>query len=538
MKIYFTSKRSNQLQQESFPQVAIFPDDDRWNDFGLRMYAKMRVFFSEKKSLDISIRLRIEGYDITSQWFDELDLKSETISNLSDMKLRFITAFVAAKSYVYLRKELGRERTFDLLTRLCDVPTLRSLDPTSEALKLTQDQNFELGFTRSDEAFRICNTKIDSLLDPLDSDPLEGLAATTFTFESQSGDVEFFFDCDESLLGKNRINVLIGANGVGKTSLLCDVARKISSKKERLHPVEPEQYVRETDDKIASVANLEAVEFSNVLFLTTTSLSAEIPSGVRVLRVGDQSNDLGKLSRALVKIAREVEDEGIEFFERLLKSAFGDVGFAVPMKDGSYRPLPSSIYSEKDYKFISNIDYDRAAVLLNSKGQRRFLSSGESVLLELVTYITAYAEPYSMVLVDEPENTLHPHFVSLLVENLRRICSSKKCFMLIATHSPLVVREISSDCVHIIKKENDKLQCLRPLMQTFGGSLSMITRYIFDDVSGDKPFQRAIQEALDTTTDIELFEQEVEKHFGTDALNYFSTAKRKNKNNLTKSDEK
>ncbi|KVW09062.1 hypothetical protein WK91_28835 [Burkholderia cepacia] len=75
-------------------------------------------------------------------------------------------------------------------------------------------------------------------------------------------------------------------------------------------------------------------------------------------------------------------------------------------------------------------------------------------------------------------------------------------------------------------------------MQTFGGSLSMITRYIFDDVSGDKPFQRAIQEALDTTTDIELFEQEVEKHFGTDALNYFSTAKRKNKNNLTKSDEK
>ncbi len=103
-------------------------------------------------------------------------------------------------------------------------------------------------------------------------------------------------------------------------------------------------------------------------------------------------------------------------------------------------------------------------VELNS-GERvpaQFISEG--LLYYLAFAAIRYLEPVSILLVEEPENGLHPARIEEVMRTLREI--SKTTQVLIATHSPLVVNELSGDEVSVVTRDPDRGTQVRRLSST------------------------------------------------------------------------
>ena len=76
----------------------------------------------------------------------------------------------------------------------------------------------------------------------------------------------------------------------------------------------------------------------------------------------------------------------------------------------------------------------------------------EGLLRFLALSTLRYLAPCSVVLVEEPENGLHPARVAEIVHALRAFSAATTTQVLIATHSPLVIDELTADEVTVLTR--------------------------------------------------------------------------------------
>lgn len=77
----------------------------------------------------------------------------------------------------------------------------------------------------------------------------------------------------------------------------------------------------------------------------------------------------------------------------------------------------------------------------------------EGLLYYLAFAVLPYIDPTPMLLVEEPENGLHPARIAEIMRVLRAI--SEKTQVIIATHSPLVVNELKPDEVTVVTRSRE-----------------------------------------------------------------------------------
>ena len=84
------------------------------------------------------------------------------------------------------------------------------------------------------------------------------------------------------------------------------------------------------------------------------------------------------------------------------------------------------------------------------------LSSGEFAMLSTVLSISAAAsDPHTLVLLDEPELSLHPNWQMTLIDNLDRALANRVCHLLIATHSHMLVSDLPMKRSAVTQIEKD-----------------------------------------------------------------------------------
>jgi energy-coupling factor transporter ATP-binding protein EcfA2 len=129
-------------------------------------------------------------------------------------------------------------------------------------------------------------------------------------------------------------------------------------------------------------------------------------------------------------------------------------------------------------------------------GSRVELSSGQRLFCYIVVNVLGVMRRNSLVVVDEPELFLHPtleiQFVSMLKQLLRTYGSKA----LVATHSVVTVREVPSRCVHVFEKTDEGLRITNPPFETFGGDVQRISSYVFGDRSVSKPHDAWLKDLL------------------------------------------
>ncbi|WP_159832468.1 AAA family ATPase [Novosphingobium sp. TCA1] len=116
-----------------------------------------------------------------------------------------------------------------------------------------------------------------------------------------------------------------------------------------------------------------------------------------------------------------------------------------------------------------------------NEAQRRFrlLSSGHAIVLLTITRLVELVDERTLVLIDEPEGHLHPPLLSAFIRSLSRLLVSRNGLAVVATHSPVVLQEVPRSCVWKLRRTGYRSEAERPLVETFGENVGILTREVF-----------------------------------------------------------
>ena len=349
------------------------------------------------------------------------------------------------------------------------------------------DENFKKSIIRANEQERLIRrAKLQ-----INNYDLDNLYKFTYKFQPKYDenitDIEFNFD--ENALLSSRIITLIGKNGCGKTQLLSKLPIELSQKNQDFFSPQIPQF-----GKIISVSYSI---FDNFALPKSDFDFNYINCSLR----DDNGKLLNKEDLTIKLIQSCIEIEKAERTKKWLKtiSSFLD------------EEIVENLMSENEDK-VKKINLTKISDTL------KILSSGQNILLNIITEIIKNIRYDSLIIYDEPETHLHPNAISQLTNTLYTLTEEFESFCLIATHSPLVVQEMLAKNIYILEKEQNNLYVRKPNSETFGENLTVITNEIFGNrdvpdyfkiqlkklVSLGLSYERILQEIQSPNTEVSL----------------------------------
>lgn len=150
----------------------------------------------------------------------------------------------------------------------------------------------------------------------------------------------------------------------------------------------------------------------------------------------------------------------------------------------------NSLVANEDLNYIYKLkQYDlvqAASVVFYKKGKQiasEEMSSGEFAMLSMVLSIsTASSDSHTLILIDEPELSLHPNWQMTIIDNLDRALKDQVCHLLIATHSHMLVSDLPMNRSSVSqwqKDEDGNLIANRIEENTYGWSAEEVLLKVF-----------------------------------------------------------
>lgn len=249
----------------------------------------------------------------------------------------------------------------------------------------------------------------------------------------------------------HRIKALIWKNWCGKTRLLWELANGIIRSKEE----EFKDYFAKRPI-VSKVVTISYSAFDNF----------SIPK------------DNEKISYAYCWLRKSISEVSYEIISRKeLRSKFQTMLAMLEEKEN----LNFYKYHVKDI-FEDSID-----TVKNIEASFDRMSSWQKILAlyfwEIIIHISS--TPNSLLLFDEPETHLHPNMIFRLMKVLNKILETYDSYAIIATHSAIVIQQIPSKHVMVLKNEDEELSVSRLPFESLWENFSNITKEIFGNYEND-----------------------------------------------------
>lgn len=273
-------------------------------------------------------------------------------------------------------------------------------------------------------------------------------------------DFDFKYECEPY----RRVIGLIGENGVGKSTLLNDIVKSFISKDKSaflsLPPIMSKIMVMSFSpfDKFPPVPTDYTVEYHYCGLLKNES------------ELYSQEEQIATFKRNLARIIKRGSADHLRRKWRRIMNAVID-------KDTI------------DYFFDDNDN-------LKNKNIDDFcqnMSSGESIYVYSLTEILANIRYDTLLLFDEPEQHLHPHAITVLMKAIYDVLEEFESYAIIATHSPLIVREMVSDNVYTLERIDNVLSAAKIGIECFGEDVSVLSDVIFKNMSDGKKYEHFVE---------------------------------------------
>lgn len=335
-----------------------------------------------------------------------------------------------------------------------------------------------------EDAFNSFKKGIKTLL--LDSGAQELKSAIKISIESVDikkiyGTTNFKWNLQEN------VNVLLGKNGSGKSTVIKLIDACINNNKEifkyygfpYVELILIKEYENGDKQKIKINSSKILPDINSVLISTFDILTSKLNADETYLDAKLQQliDEFGKYQRSLTQIiAKETEEEIIKSNE--IRDNFSTASTEQLIE---YREL--SIHIDKvtsqinepvkEFKdildlYFSNtnktaiVDDVKAPLIIDfidnddeKKINIKQLSSGEKQLLIIfLTVILQKSNPF-ILLMDEPETSLHVEWQSTIIDNIRKIKPNIQ--IIVATHNPLMTLNRNASEIGVIKLNNEEI---------------------------------------------------------------------------------
>jgi len=114
---------------------------------------------------------------------------------------------------------------------------------------------------------------------------------------------------------------------------------------------------------------------------------------------------------------------------------------------------------------FSGLDRDKNIFFENGLGNKisiNDLSTGEKELLSKVFFLYISDIKDSVILIDEPEISLHPSWQNRVVKIYKNFAKKNNNQIIIATHSPQIIASTPNESLRVLVKEGDKIKAYAP----------------------------------------------------------------------------
>lgn len=310
----------------------------------------------------------------------------------------------------------------------------------------------------------------------------EDLYKFTYNFRPKYADntASISFEFNDDLDIPNRVCALIGKNGVGKTQILTSLPKNISLRsEEHFEPRIP--------------------LFSKVIAVSYSAFDSFEPP---------------KKNKGLNYIFCGIRDENGEIINersRSQKFVYTRKRIERLSRVQAWREVLYDFFNKEsiDELFDENNLVETINIEKLNKYKKR-LSSGENILFHSIADIVAHIRYDSLLLFDEPETHLHPNAITALMNAIYRIVNRFKSFCIIATHSPLIIRELLSRNVFVVEKENKHISIRKIGIESFGENLTKLTEEVFGNRDVPKQYRKIIERLLKNGKSVEDIIQSIE----------------------------
>lgn len=304
-----------------------------------------------------------------------------------------------------------------------------------------------------------------------------------------------------------NVHVLIGRNGVGKTTLLSGLTSAVTNPDQR----GADKGRIEGASAPGTFVNVVSVTFSafdpsqgrsegesgqgELIGWDSQDGYRRVPPSVAYQYVGlAKVDELGRptgerssyedLRRGFSRSVAEVVAAGrVDRWIAALDRLGSDPHF-------HQSPVHSFARDLREHGAFLTEDKERAEALFAS------LSSGHAIVLLTMTRLVETVAEASLVLLDEPEAHLHPPLLASFVRAVSDLLTDRNGVAVIATHSPVVLQEVPRSCVWKIGRWDRGVRPVRPEIETYGENVGILTHEVFGLEVAQSGFQAEIEKAV------------------------------------------
>jgi len=289
-------------------------------------------------------------------------------------------------------------------------------------------------------------------------------------------DYKILKDFNISFEYKNVIQpiiVMAGINGSGKTSVLDCINQFLS-------------YIKDKDDddsfiefeKYDYALNNHRIEIINY----TNSFNVKYIDNRKTIETTHLSNFFKK------NIVYFSTGTNLKNIKEFLPKYIGELIYKKDIK--------ASDAHEKIRTFINNIFKDLNVLIefdsrdsegniyfRNTNGERFSIdeiSAGEKTLLSKVLYLYLKDIKDSVILIDEPELSLHPAWQNKILKLYETFAKSNNCQMIIATHSPHIIGSAKKEYLRLLVMEDDQIKVVDNFSHSYGLEFNQILTNVMD----------------------------------------------------------
>ncbi len=463
-------------RDESKPPTSIntaYLDVDYWNDYSFITMFYLTVFDKKGKEHKIgNVKIAFKGQTTDKDTYKTL---SKDFSLLND---QYFSLGTDAEYYKNLNK-LDPELKRDILTALEDIVYKPEKIKDIEDEEVLNTSLFR-GVTLSDVRGQFSRV-------------LEGLAELSdfdFNFVRQDldgfCDLKISFKVKVSSIPSTNIHAFIGRNGCGKTTILNGMIDAITNPEHESCLFTESSIFTESRIPSGYFRSLVSVSFSAFDPFTPPQEQPDPAKGTKYFYIGlknrennEALNSLGDLRKDFVSaLIGCLSNEGKkDLWLGAINSLSSDQNF----ENMGLSILNTRYVSLKEKHKNIQIDNDKFEELfyLDITNYLQRMSSGHAIVLFTITRLVNTVGEKSLVLLDEPEGHLHPPLLSAFLRTLSDLLYIKNGVAIIATHSPVVLQEISKSCVWKVIRSREVIIVERPEIETFGEHLGVLTREVF-----------------------------------------------------------